>query len=200
MKINKSLKHLKQRILNISYKYKLSHIGSCLGEIEALFIIYGIMSEKDIFCLGNSHAFLALAVILEDVYGLDAECLSQKHGTHAGIDLENKIYCSGGSLGLVEPIAMGLAVYNPNLNIYLTSSDGGMAEGSIWEVLRYKADENLSNLKWYIVCNGWGAYRKINIDALEKRVHAFDSAVKIIRVNTDFDKNTGLAAHYSLLN
>ena len=199
MNINKSVPELKQRILDISKKFNLSHIGSCLGEIEALYIIYGLMTDDDIFCLGNSHAFLALAVILEDVYGFDAETLSQKYGTHASRDLDNKIYVSGGSLGLVEPIAVGLAVYNPNINVYLTSSDGSMAEGVQWECLRYKADNNLTNLKWYIVCNGWGAYRPIDVDVLEKRIYTFDPTIEIIRVNTDFGDNKGLDAHYALL-
>jgi transketolase N-terminal domain/subunit len=197
--MTQSLDQLKQRILDISKKFKLSHIGSCLGTIETLQKIYSEIAADEFFCLGNSHAALGLYVILEDVYGLDAEELYEKYGTHASRNISDKIYVTGGSLGLVEPIALGLALSNPNKNVYLTSSDGGAMEGSFWETLRYKADHNIDNLKWYVICNGWGAYSPINIAHLEKRIGIFDNQVKIIKINSDFNEFKGLDCHYTTL-
>ena len=45
-------------------------------------------------------------------------------GIHANRSISEKIFISGGSLGTVEPIALGIAVSNPFKNVYLLSSDG----------------------------------------------------------------------------
>ena len=45
---------------------------------------------------------------------------------------------------------------------------GGMMEGSCWETLRFKSDNKINNLKWYINCNGYGAYCEINYNILKK--------------------------------
>lgn len=191
---------LHKRIYEISYKNKLSHIGSCLAVIDTLDYIYSIKKENDIFCLGNSHAFLALAVVLEKYYGFNAEELYLKHGTHAGRDLDNKIFCSGGSLGWVEPISLGIALSSPDINVYLTTSDGAFyGEGSIWETLRFKAEYNINNLKWYVICNGYGAYCEIDTNKLARWIDSFDNTVEIIKVNTDFCGFEGLDAHYKTL-
>ena len=194
------MRELHERILQISKDNKLSHIGSCLAAVDILDKIYAVKKENEQVFLGNSHAFLGLAVFLEKYYGINAEDLSRKHGTHASRDLDNKVFCSGGSLGLVEPIALGYAMSKPFKDTYLMSSDGAFAsEGSIWETLIFKADHSINNLKWYVAANGWGAYRKINADKLESRIHAFDTRVKVIKVNTDFEKFQGLDSHYAVL-
>lgn len=188
---------LKERILEISKKKGLSHIGSCLNSVDIIQEIYKLKSDAEPFCLGNSHAFLALAVVLEYEYGYDAEKLSDDFGTHAKRSINPPIWVSGGSLGLVEPIAAGLAFYKKTSNVYLLSSDGGMMEDIPWSVLRFKAENKLDNLKWYISCNGYGAYRKINYNKLRGNVHSFDKSVKLIKTNSDFSNIKGLNAHYA---
>lgn len=191
---------LKKRILEISYKHKTSHIGSCISCVDIIDKIYSKKKKDEIFCLGNSHAFLALAVILEKYENKDAEELFVRHGTHANRCLNDGIYISGGSLGIVESIALGLAISDINKNVYLLSSDGGAMEGIFWEVLRIKADNNINNLIWYINANGFGAYDKINIDDLSRRIYSFCSNIKIIETNFGgYSFLNGIDAHYKIL-
>ena len=68
--------------------------------------------------LSSGHAGLALYVVLEHFYGIDAEHLLKTHGIHPERDLENFIDVSTGSLGLGITIATGIALSNPNINVY----------------------------------------------------------------------------------
>ena len=47
-----------------------------------------------------------------------------KHGTHPHRDLEDKIYCSTGSLGMGIGIAVGMALADRSKNVYCLISDG----------------------------------------------------------------------------
>ena len=191
------INNLRRRILEISYKYRLSHIGSCITAVGIIDEIYKIKKENESFCLGNSHAALALYVILEKFYGFNAEKLYEKHGTHANRSVSEKIFVSGGSLGTVEPIALGIAISNPLINVYLLSSDGGMMEGSCWETLRFKSDNKINNLKWYINCNGYGAYCEIDYETLKKRIKCFCRDVKVTKTDyRNFGFLNGIDAHY----
>ena len=187
---------LHKRIFDISYQCQTTHIGSCISCVNIIDKIYNKKSKSDIFCLGNSHAFLALAVILEKYENKNALQLFQKHGTHVNRDLEDKIFVSGGSLGMVESIALGIAISQPNINVFLLSSDGGTMPGIFWETLRIKADNKINNLIWYINCNGFGAFSEINIDNLSKRIKSFDPKIKIIRTKHNYPFLQGLEAHY----
>jgi transketolase N-terminal domain/subunit len=98
--MNNIINKLNERILEISIKHKLSHLGSCF---TALPIIYEIFLEKqatDKFVLSSGHAGLALYVVLEHFYGVAAEHLLETYGIHPERDLENFIDVSTGSLGL----------------------------------------------------------------------------------------------------
>jgi len=196
---NLSVKQLRRRIYEISYKNKLSHIGSCISCVSIIDRIYKKKKEHETFCLGSSHAALALYVILEKFYGFDANDLYKRHGTHANRSLEDKIYVTGGSLGLVETIALGIAVAKPNERVFLLSSDGATTEGVIWETLRFKSDNNINNLKWFINCNSLGAYSYIDTDILEERVHCFDKSVKIVRTSNKLPFCEGLNSHYHIM-
>jgi len=155
---------LKKRILDISYKHKLSHIGSCLTAVDIIEEIYKTKKEEDIFVLSCGHAGLALYVILENIYGLDAEELFKKHGVHPNKCIEDKIYCSSGSLGHGLPIAIGMALANKERKIYCLISDGELAEGSIWESLRFINEQQINNIEIYVNINGYSAYKKVNVD------------------------------------
>ena len=116
--MNNIINKLNERILEISIKHKLSHLGSCF---TALPIIYEIFLEKqatDKFVLSSGHAGLALYVVLEHFYGVAAEHLLETYGIHPERDLENFIDVSTGSLGLGITIATGIAVANPNITVY----------------------------------------------------------------------------------
>lgn len=180
-RIKKSNKILIKRIIDISFKYKLSHIGSCLSVIDILDSIYALRKKDEPVILSNGHAGVALYVILEK-YGMkNAEDLYVKHGVHPNRDLSDGIYVSTGSLGQGLPIAVGMAIVNKNKDVYCITSDGECAEGSIWESIRIASEQKLSNLKIVVSINGYGAYDKIDVKVLPKRFKTF--GCKITEIN-----------------
>lgn len=180
-KIAKDRKLLLRRILEISFKHKLSHIGSCLSTIDILDSIYAIKSKDEPVVLSNGHAGVALYTILEKYESKDAEALYKKHGVHPNRNLKDGIYVSTGSLGQGLPIAVGMAIADKNKTVYCIISDGECAEGSIWESTRVAAEQKLSNLKILVNANGLGAYDEIDIKSLPDRFKSF--GCKVIETN-----------------
>ena len=74
--------NLKNRILEIAYKHKLSHLGSYLSAVGIIDEIYSNKNSEDIFILSSGHAALALYAVLEKYEGQNAEELFIKHGGH----------------------------------------------------------------------------------------------------------------------
>jgi len=191
---------LKQRLIEITYHEKLSHLSSCLSALPILEEIYSKKNDDDIFILSNGHAGLALYVILEKKYGIDPIMLLHKHGIHPGKDLANKLYCSTGSLGSGLPIAVGHALADRTKNVYCMISDGECAEGSIWESLRFIQTSKLTNLHVYVNINGMSAYDYLDIDYLSSRLLAFLPNINL-RISTpvEFDFAKGLLTHYYVM-
>jgi len=151
---------LEKRIIELSYAHQLSHISSCLNCVNLLDWIYDERKDDEPVCLDNSHAALALYVVLEKHSKCDAEEMIKKHGTHAGRDLEHGIYVSGGSLGQVATVAVGLALTDKDRKVWLVTSDGAAMEGCVTEALRFAAT-HCPNLLTNVVFNGFGAYGEI---------------------------------------
>jgi len=168
---------LEKRVFDISYPRKLTHLSSVLTTLPIIDKIYQLKKQDDIFVLGNSHAALALWVVLEDRGICNAEEMVDKYGTHAFRDLEHGVYVSGGSLGQPETIAVGMALANRDRDVYLVTSDGACAEGSIWEALKIAHDQELNNLKVVVVANGQSACGLVDIDYLESRLKSFFNVV-----------------------
>jgi transketolase len=191
---------LEKRLIDITYQEKLSHLSSCLSALPIIREIYDEKEEDEVFILSNGHAGLALYVVLEERYGIDAVHLLHKHGIHPGKDLENKLYCSTGSLGSGLPIAVGRALANRDKNVYCMISDGEAAEGSVWESLRFAYTQKLDNLKIYANINGMTAYEYIDIDYLIRRLLTFNPDVKIrISDPPEWSFASGLLTHYYVL-
>lgn len=193
---------LKKRVLEISFKKKLSHIGSCLVSLPIIYNIYTNKKDNDIFILSAGHSGLSLYVILEAFEGKDAEKIFDKHGVHPNRDLENGIYCSTGSLGHGLGIAVGSALADRKKDVYCLVTDGELAEGSCWESLRIAKELELDNLKVYAGCNGYGAYGKVDYEDLQKRVKSFGFPVEFSYFNSDGLPSwlSGLKAHYQAMN
>ena len=195
------LNDLEKRVLEISYKYKLGHLNGCLTAVQLINNIYKVKKPEDIFILSPGHTAIALYVVLEKVYGFDAENLFLKHGVHPNRDLENKIYCSTGSLGCGIPIAVGMALANRDRDVFVLSSDGEFAEGSCWESLRIAGELRLENLKIMVNANGTSAYGKVDIDLLDTRLQMF---FPTLVVKTDLYRFPsylqGFQGHYTVLN
>jgi transketolase len=191
---------LKKRLISLSYRYRLSHIGSCLGALETIDNIYRVKKKNEPFILSNGHAGLALYVVLEKYEGKDAERLWKKHGTHPNRDLGDGIWCSTGSLGQGLPIAVGMAMADRKRNVYVLTSDGEMNEGSCWEALRIAAEQKLENLRVSVIGNGYTALGKADDDLLDLRMQFFYPSL-MVKANLfaypDFLQ--GLWGHYRVL-
>ena len=190
-------KDLKRRIIDISYKHKLSHIGSCLTAVDIIKEIYDIKKPDEKFVNDAGHSGIALYTVLEYNGGRDAEEIFLHHGIHPDRCKECNLDCSTGSLGQGIAIATGMALANRNKNVFCLVSDGGANEGSFWESLRVAKENNLFNLKIYLNANSWGAYGYINTDYLEQRIKSFGFPVEFRRTNVDyFPFLGGQEAHY----
>lgn len=194
------LRALQKRLIDITYQEKLSHLSSTLSALPILLEIYEQKKEDEVFILSNGHAGLALYVVLEALYGIDPVMLLHKHGIHPGKDLENRLYCSTGSLGSGLPIAVGHALADPKKNVYCMISDGECAEGSIWESLRYIYDSKVTNLHVYANINGMGAYDEINAGLLGARLQTFLPTINLrISQVPSWTFAKGLLTHYYVL-
>ena len=184
---------MRERILSISKSEGLSHIGSNLGMAEVMAEIYRVKRDEDIVVLDGGHAHLAHLVAREKYEGENIEGLI-RHDIHcnyeAGCDVAT------GSLGLGILVALGMAIADRDRDVYCALTDGGCAEGSVWEALRIKSGLNVDNLKCYVSANGWGALGEIDVDLLERRLKEFDPTIVVMRTKTDFEGNEGLKAHY----
>lgn len=188
---------LKKRILEISYKYGLSHIGSCITAVDIIDEIYKVKKKDEPFILSSGHAGLALYCVIEKYLGIDAEKIWKHHGTHPDRCKLCGLGCSTGSLGQGLPIALGMAFADRQKKVWCLISDGECAEGSIWEALRIKREQKLDNLKVYCNMNGYSALGQIDTTWLVGALKAFCPDIKIKMTDfKGFDFLTGVSAHY----
>jgi transketolase len=199
--MKKNIDKLNKRILEISVKHNLSHLGSCFTALPIIYEIYNKKKPEDKFVLSSGHAGLALYVVLEHFYNVNAEYLLETYGIHPERDLDQFVEVSTGSLGLGITIAAGIALANRNINVYCLISDGECAEGSIWEALRFIDDENLSNIEIHANVNGWAAYKQVDVKKLTDRLKSFLPNINIhyTDVNEVIKFETPLAAHYTVI-
>ena len=178
-----NVSHLEKEILRLSHKHQLTHIGSCLMAVNPIEAIYKVKKHDEPFILSSGHMGLALYCVLEAWgFGL-AEDLVKEMGTHPNRNMKRGIWASTGSLGHGIGLAVGMAIADKTRNVYVILSDGECAEGSVWEALRVASDLRLENLRIAVICNGFGAYGKIDVDVLEKRLQMFYPML-IIKANT----------------
>ena len=192
--------NIKKRLIDITYQEKLSHLSSCLSSLPIIEEIYNLKKEDEVFILSNGHAGLALYCVLEEKYGINPIDMLHKHGIHPGKDLENKLYCSTGSLGSGLPIAVGHALSDRTKNVWCLISDGECAEGSIWEALAFVVKYKLNNLKIYVNINGICAYDFVDKNYLINRLKSFLPNINIFESdipNYEFAK--GILSHYYVL-
>ena len=194
------MKELYKRLLDICYERQLHHLGSYFSALQIIDEIYSQKKDDDIFILSNGHAVVALYVILEKYYGLDAVELHEKYGDHPKRNELDKLHCSTGSLGMGVTVAVGRALANPDRDVYCLLSDGECAEGSVWEALRFAYENKVTNLKLYVNANGWSAYDTVDLDYLENRIKAFHPDVNYVRTTVEHFGLKGLHAHYTNFN
>jgi transketolase len=202
MKLDPVYKKIHNRLVEITYKHNLSHLSSCITSLPIIFDIYNTKQQDDKFVLSNGHAGLALYVVLEHFYKIDAEMLLDKHGIHPCYDQENYIHCSTGSLGLGLPIAVGYALANRNRQVYCLLSDGESFEGSVWESLNFINNKKVNNINVHVNINGFSAYDYVDTNNLCNKLKAFLPTINIHYTNLNnfpFLDAKQLEAHYYVL-
>ena len=122
--LNKISKELKKKILDISYKKKIHHIGSCLSCIDILTALYfGFMKinktkihKNDRFIMSKGHAALTyyLMLIKKKFFSeqfLIKEYLTNngKFGGHPDTNISLGVDFCSGSLGNGLSVASGMA-------------------------------------------------------------------------------------------
>jgi len=190
---------LQNRIKEISIKHGLSHVGSNLTAVDIINDIYYLKKEDEPFILSCGHSSLSMFCVLEQYYGLDAEKLYLKHGTHPNRDLNDKIEVSTGSLGMGLGIALGMALADRTKNVYCLISDGESFEGIIWEVANVVRKYEVTNLIIYCNWNGWSAYDKVDIEHIDILTKVFNRKIKVCKTDVKDYGFKGLEAHYNKL-
>ena len=191
---------LVERILDIAYENRLSHLGSYFSSVGIIDDIFAAKEDGDIFILSSGHCALALYVVLEKYLNHNASVLFKKHGGHPHRCEEDDLFCSTGSLGMGITVAVGRAVANPDRTVHCLISDGECAEGSVWEALKYVYENNLKNIKIYVNVNGYCAYDSVDTRYLVKRLKAFLPDINIIYTDVGvFPFLRGLNAHYHIM-
>lgn len=186
-----------KRILEISKKHKCSHLGGSLTSADIISDIYFEKKEDEPFILSCGHNAMALYCVLEQVYGFDAEKLYLKHGTHPNRSIEDKIFCSTGSLGMGFSASIGMAIANRNKNVYVLLSDGEIFEGCVYEGANIIRKYNLTNLKVYVNWNGYTAYAETKeTPKIEEILKLLIPNIKIIHTKVEEYNLIGLNAHY----
>jgi len=143
--LEEKAKELRLKTLELSVKKGDAHLGGCFSEIEILVSLYNvIMKEEDKFILSKGHASHPLYLLLEE------KGYSPKICAHPEIDLNNKVYCTTGSLGHGLPIGAGMALARKfkkqKGEIYVLMGDGECQEGTTWETLPLAVKYELDNL------------------------------------------------------
>jgi transketolase len=192
------MNHLHDRIIDISKKHHLSHIGSNLTAVNIIEEIYQIKKEDEPFILSCGHCGLGLYTVLEKYYGFDAEKLYLKHGTHPHRDLSDKIYCSTGSLGMGLGISVGMALADRSKDVYCLISDGECFEGLVYESANVIRKYKVTNLKVYLNWNGLSAYDQIPLWML-KNIKMLIPGIQIRVTDVEDYGLKGLSAHYVTL-
>jgi len=191
---------LERRIIDISYEERIGHLSSNLNAVNIIDEIYNTKKNDDVFILSSGHAALALYAVLEKYHNLNAKELFHKHGVHPHRNVEDKIFCSTGSLGMGLTVAVGHALSDRNKNVWCLLSDGECSEGSIWESLRFIYESKLDNLQVYVNVNGMSACDFIDSEYLVQRLKTFLPRINIRYTEPPkWEFASGILTHYYVL-
>ena len=188
---------IRKKIIEISYKKKAHHIGSCLSCVEIMTVLFfQIMKfskkkikQNDFFILSKGHAALIYYLVLVQKNFFSEKYLLKNflsnNGTLGGHPDRNKKlgidYCSG-SLG--HGISVGCGVAFSNLKekkrnkVFVLIGDGECNEGMVWESFLFAGHHKLHNLFVVIDYNklqGFGSTNNIlNLSSLKEKVKSFN--------------------------
>jgi hypothetical protein len=93
-----------------------------------------------------------------------------------------------------------MAMANKDRNVYIVTSDGDCAEGSVWEALAIARKFQMENIRISLIANGYSAYDEVDITDLDNRINSFYPTLTV-RTNLYAypDWLQGLRAHYHVM-
>jgi len=199
-KLKEIARKVKLLILEISYKAKTGHVGSCLSISDILTVLFfsklNIVNtkdpaqKKDIFILSKGHAAAALYVVLYKKrilskkqlfsFGQDGGLCEHPEIKDPGIEM------STGSLGQGLGFGLGVALAQRKLgtknNTFVLISDGECGEGSVWEAALLAPRLKLNNLTVIVDYNKWQCFGKSteisNLEPFKSKWRSFGWEVK----------------------
>ena len=169
-KLEKLAKKIRGKVIELLYKHRACHLGSCMSCIEILVALYfgRILRPKDKFLLSKGWAAAALYSVLaekgiidwhdlyENYYEVGSKYWGLVHHTVPGIEH------SFGSAGHGLPVAIGMALANRNRKIFVLMSDGEMDCGTTWESALFASHHQLDNLVVLVDYNKFQAFGRTN--------------------------------------
>ena len=174
---------LRLSLLNVSSKYKIPHLGSCLSCVEILNYLYWYRLNLDVnnpfdpnrdrFVLSKGHASPLLLQVLAyrgyfpivelDQFGQDGSYFHE-HPPKPG--LVKGVEAATGSLGHGFSMALGMSlaakINEKNYRTYAVLGDGECNEGVIWEAAMLAPSLHLDTLTVIIDYNKWQATDRSN--------------------------------------
>jgi transketolase len=184
--IKEIAKKIRKKVIDLLYKHKACHLGSCMSCIEILVSLYfgGVMKKEDKFLLSKGWAAAALYSILSEKGVIDWNDLYKNYYTpgskywglvhHEVPGVEH----SFGSAGHGLPVACGMALANKERRIFVLISDGEMDCGTTWESALFASHHKLDNLFVFVDYNKFQAFGKtnkvLNLEPLIKKWKAFN--------------------------
>jgi len=189
-KLEKIAKDIRLRVIELLYRHKAAHLGSCMSCIEILVSLYfgGVMRKKDKFLLSPGWKAAALYSILakkkiinwrdllKSYYEPNSKYWGLVHHTVPGVEH------SLGSAGHGLPVAIGMALAmkrdKKRSKVYCLISDGEMDCGSTWESALFASHHKLDNLIVLVDYNKLQAFGRtnevLNLEPLVKKWKAFN--------------------------
>ena len=163
-KLNKIAVEIRAKIIEISNKRKVAHLGSSLSCVDLLVSLYwecmnvnpeNVNSpERDRFILSKGHAAVALYTTLAfkgffPIRDLDdIATKNSKMGEHPAPYSVSGVEIATGSLGHGLPFGVGMALASKitknQYKVFVILSDGECNEGSTWEAAMFSSAKKSS--------------------------------------------------------
>jgi len=191
--LKETAKEIRRMVIELLYKHKACHLGSCMSCVEMLVALYfKAMKPGDKFLLSKGWAAAALYSVLakkgiidwndlyKNYYELNSKYWGLVHHTVPGVEH------SFGSVGHGLPVAIGMALAQKmdkkKSKIYCLVSDGEMDCGTTWESALFASHHKLDNLIVLLDYNKLQAFGKtnevLNLEPLSEKWKSFGWEVR----------------------
>jgi transketolase len=193
--LEKKAKEIRRKVIELLYRHKAAHLGSCMSAIEILVsLYYKIMKKGDRFLLSPGWKAAALYSILADKKIIDWKDLLKNYyepGSkywglvhHNVLGIEHSLGSAGHGLPVACGMAYALKLDKKKGRIFCLVSDGEMDCGTTWESALIAAHHKLDNLFIFVDYNKLQAFGKtnevLNLEPLAKKWEDFNWDVQEI--------------------